>query len=126
MALDDFYDWTPTGMTEFIMNAGSSMAITDFDIWMMKDWWRHLAYRYVPATAVADSFSGLSASDSTLEPSTSIESITDLRRSTAVASSSTSTASLDAVVTTVTFAESTTLKTTARPTSSNVAVDKCG
>ncbi|KAL3417433.1 cellulose-binding family ii [Phlyctema vagabunda] len=46
LALDDFYDWTPTGQTNFIMNAGSSQVVTEFDIWMMRDFWRHLASRY--------------------------------------------------------------------------------
>ncbi|KAH7381923.1 hypothetical protein BKA64DRAFT_727357 [Cadophora sp. MPI-SDFR-AT-0126] len=50
LALDDFYDWTPTGITNFIMLAGSSLTITDFDIWMMRDWWRNLASRYNLAT----------------------------------------------------------------------------
>ncbi|KAF3940582.1 hypothetical protein ABW19_dt0208891 [Dactylella cylindrospora] len=45
-ALDDFYDWTPTGITNFIMLAGSSTVITDFDGWMLRDWWRHLKSRY--------------------------------------------------------------------------------
>ncbi|KAH6658689.1 hypothetical protein BKA67DRAFT_635775 [Truncatella angustata] len=46
LALDDFYDWTPTGVTNFIMLAGSAMEITEFDAWMAKDWWRHLKSRY--------------------------------------------------------------------------------
>ncbi|KAK6533632.1 hypothetical protein TWF694_002567 [Orbilia ellipsospora] len=45
-ALDDFYDWTPTGVTNFIMLSGSSTVITDFDGWMARDWWRHLKTRY--------------------------------------------------------------------------------
>ncbi|KAH7107019.1 hypothetical protein BKA62DRAFT_765578 [Auriculariales sp. MPI-PUGE-AT-0066] len=45
-ALDDFYDWTPTGVTNFIMLAGSSTVITNFDGWMLRDWWRHLKTRY--------------------------------------------------------------------------------
>ena len=44
--LDDFYDWTPTGQTSFIMMAGSATQITDFDAWMLRDWWRHLKLRY--------------------------------------------------------------------------------
>lgn len=44
--LDDFYDWTPTGQCCFIMNAGSSATITEFDQWMLRDWWRHLKSRY--------------------------------------------------------------------------------
>ncbi|GIK07212.1 hypothetical protein Aspvir_002868 [Aspergillus viridinutans] len=44
--LDDFYDWTPTGQTNFIMLAGSATQITEFDIWMLRDWWRHLKNRY--------------------------------------------------------------------------------
>ncbi|KAL1716861.1 hypothetical protein EV715DRAFT_254425 [Schizophyllum commune] len=45
-ALDDFYDWTPTGITNFIMLAGSSTVITDFDGWMLRDWWTNLKDRY--------------------------------------------------------------------------------
>ncbi|KKK18719.1 hypothetical protein P175DRAFT_0496365 [Aspergillus ochraceoroseus IBT 24754] len=45
-ALDDFYDWTPTGQQNFLMLAGSAMEITEFDIWMLRDWWRHLKDRY--------------------------------------------------------------------------------
>lgn len=44
--LDDFYDWTPSGQTSFIMMAGSAMEITDFDAWMARDWWRHIKSRY--------------------------------------------------------------------------------
>jgi len=40
--LNDFYDWKPPGQTNFIMMAGSVMFITEFDAWMMRDWWRHL------------------------------------------------------------------------------------
>jgi hypothetical protein len=44
--LDDFYDWTPTGVGGFLMKAGSASQITDFDAWMFRDWWRHLKSRY--------------------------------------------------------------------------------
>ena len=44
--LDDFYDWTPSGVSGFIMKAGSSPRITEFDAWMFRDWWRHLKSRY--------------------------------------------------------------------------------
>ncbi|NNJ61321.1 MAG: cellulose-binding protein [Dactylosporangium sp.] len=44
--LDDFYDWTPTGTSGFLMKAGTATQITDFDRWMLRDWWRHLASRY--------------------------------------------------------------------------------
>nr|MDT0660648.1 cellulose-binding protein [Micromonospora sp. DSM 115978] len=44
--LDDFYDWTPTGVPNFIMKANTSFVITDFDRWMFRDWWRHLKSRY--------------------------------------------------------------------------------
>lgn len=57
--LDDFYglslisnsltqlltlilDWTPSGVTNFIMLAGSSGRITDFDGWMLRNWWYEL------------------------------------------------------------------------------------
>ncbi|MER5182997.1 cellulose binding domain-containing protein [Streptomyces sp. NPDC002896] len=44
--LDDFYDWTPTGVGGFIMNAGSATEITTFDKWMLRDFWRHIKDRY--------------------------------------------------------------------------------
>ncbi|GAB2584899.1 hypothetical protein GCM10027168_17100 [Streptomyces capparidis] len=44
--LDDFYDWTPTGVGGFLMKAGSATQITEFDKWMLRDWWRHLKNRY--------------------------------------------------------------------------------
>ncbi|GIJ20614.1 cellulose-binding domain-containing protein [Micromonospora lutea] len=44
--LDDFYDWTPSGVGGFIMKAGSASSITEFDTWMFRDWWRHLKSRY--------------------------------------------------------------------------------
>ncbi|MGW0591140.1 hypothetical protein [Streptosporangium sp. NPDC002607] len=44
--LDDFYDWTPTGVGGFLMKAGSASQITEFDKWMFRDWWRHLKSRY--------------------------------------------------------------------------------
>ncbi|KAF4493501.1 endoglucanase type F [Fusarium agapanthi] len=37
------YDWTPTGITKFIMLAGASMEITDFDGWMYRNWWYYLS-----------------------------------------------------------------------------------
>ncbi len=45
-ALDDFYDWQPDNETSFIMLAGSSKVITQFDGWMMRDWWTNLKSRY--------------------------------------------------------------------------------
>jgi len=44
--LDDFYDWTPTGVCCFLMKAGSATQITEFDKWMFRDFWRHLKNRY--------------------------------------------------------------------------------
>ncbi|KAL2133496.1 hypothetical protein VTI74DRAFT_2261 [Chaetomium olivicolor] len=41
--LDDFYDWTPTGVRNFIMLAGSSTEITEFDGWMLRNWWYELS-----------------------------------------------------------------------------------
>jgi hypothetical protein len=37
-----FYDWTPQGQTSLIMMAGSAVEITEFDAWMLRDWWRKL------------------------------------------------------------------------------------
>lgn len=44
--LDDFYDWTPTGVENFLMKAGTADRITEFDAWMARDFWRHLKDRY--------------------------------------------------------------------------------
>ncbi|KAF2134434.1 hypothetical protein P153DRAFT_304767, partial [Dothidotthia symphoricarpi CBS 119687] len=38
----DFYDWEPKDQSSFIMMAGSAMEITEFDAWMLRDWWRKL------------------------------------------------------------------------------------
>ncbi|WP_394814570.1 hypothetical protein [Streptomyces chisholmiae] len=46
LGLDDFYDWTPTGVDSFLMKAGSAAEITGFDAWMARDFWRHLRPRY--------------------------------------------------------------------------------
>ena len=43
--LDDFYDWSPD-VGGFLMKAGSATQITEFDKWMLRDWWRHLKSRY--------------------------------------------------------------------------------
>ena len=44
--LDDFYDWDPLNGQGFLMKAGSATRITDFDRWMLRDFWRHLKSRY--------------------------------------------------------------------------------
>lgn len=44
--LDDFYDWTPPGQCCFLMNAGGATHITEFDTWMLRDFWRRLKNRY--------------------------------------------------------------------------------
>lgn len=46
LGLDDFYDWTPTGVGGFLMKAGSASEVTEFDYWMARDFWRHLRDRY--------------------------------------------------------------------------------
>lgn len=38
----DFYTWVPSGQTSFVMMAGSAMEITEFDAWMLRDWYRKL------------------------------------------------------------------------------------
>lgn len=42
--LDDFYDYDP-GVGGFIMMAGSAMTVTEFDAWMARNVWRHIADR---------------------------------------------------------------------------------
>jgi hypothetical protein len=44
--LDDFYDWDPLPGEGFIMKAGSATQITEFDKWMLRDFWRHLKNRW--------------------------------------------------------------------------------
>ncbi|KAF2629411.1 hypothetical protein BU25DRAFT_465637 [Macroventuria anomochaeta] len=45
-ALDDLYDWTSSGVTNFIMMASSAAETTQFDAWMARDWWRNLKSKY--------------------------------------------------------------------------------
>ncbi|KAL2846187.1 hypothetical protein BJY01DRAFT_175892 [Aspergillus pseudoustus] len=82
-ALDDFYDWTPTGVTNFIMLAGSATEITEFDYWMLRDWWRNLKDRY-----------DLSDTSSSTSPSSSSSSSSSAAASTLVPAPSTTSASL--------------------------------
>jgi hypothetical protein len=44
--LNDFYDFDPLPSEGFIMKAGSATQITEFDKWMLRDFWRHLKNRY--------------------------------------------------------------------------------
>jgi hypothetical protein len=44
--LDDFYDWTPTGQSNFVLLAGCATSATEFDDWVFRDWWRHVKSRY--------------------------------------------------------------------------------
>lgn len=38
----DFYDWQPEGQDSFVMMAGSAFEVTEFDAWMLRDWYRRL------------------------------------------------------------------------------------
>jgi hypothetical protein len=44
--LNDFYDYDPLPSEGFVMKAGSATLITEFDKWMLRDFWRHLKNRY--------------------------------------------------------------------------------
>ena len=44
--LNDFYDYDPLPSEGFVMKAGSATKITEFDKWMLRDFWRHLKNRY--------------------------------------------------------------------------------
>ena len=44
--LNDFYDYDPLPSEGFVMKAGSATQITEFDKWMLRDFWRHLKNRY--------------------------------------------------------------------------------
>jgi hypothetical protein len=44
--LNDFYDFDPLPSEGFVMKAGSATRITEFDKWMVRDFWRHLKNRY--------------------------------------------------------------------------------
>ncbi|POS77132.1 cellulose-binding family II [Diaporthe helianthi] len=41
--LDDFYDWKPTGIKSFVMLAGAARGVTEFDGWMLRNWWYELS-----------------------------------------------------------------------------------
>ncbi|KAF7546854.1 hypothetical protein G7Z17_g8133 [Cylindrodendrum hubeiense] len=65
--LDDFYDWTPTGVTNFIMLAGASLEITDFDGWMYRNWWYVLSQEngWASSSAVTTSASAATSKAAT-------------------------------------------------------------
>ncbi|HLL69656.1 MAG TPA: RICIN domain-containing protein [Micromonosporaceae bacterium] len=44
--LNDFYTYDPLPSEGFVMKAGSATRITEFDKWMLRDFWRHLKGRY--------------------------------------------------------------------------------
>jgi hypothetical protein len=44
--LNDFYTFDPLPSEGFVMKAGSAAQITEFDKWMLRDFWRHLKNRY--------------------------------------------------------------------------------
>lgn len=44
--LNDFYTYDPLPGEGFVMKAGSATRITEFDTWMLRDFWRHLKSRY--------------------------------------------------------------------------------
>ncbi|KAF2668300.1 hypothetical protein BT63DRAFT_402168 [Microthyrium microscopicum] len=57
-AIDDFYDWKPKGQTNFIMMAGSSSYITEFDAWMARDWWRHIKPKNLGGSSSGSTMAG--------------------------------------------------------------------
>ncbi|CAI6098701.1 unnamed protein product [Clonostachys chloroleuca] len=60
--LDDY--WTPTGVTNFIMLAGSAMEVTDFDGWMFRNWWYELAQKNSWSSGSSDSTGAPSSASS--------------------------------------------------------------
>lgn len=71
--LDDFYDWTPTGVTNFIMLAGSATEITDFDGWMYRNWWYELSKTHGWASSSVADASGTTPASSA--PATSEDAV---------------------------------------------------
>ncbi|KAM0334703.1 hypothetical protein ACHAPQ_004991 [Fusarium lateritium] len=69
-ALDDFYDWTPTGQDKFIMLAGSATEVTDFDGWMLRNWWYELSRKRGWQSGVSSSGSKASTAPVTPKPAT--------------------------------------------------------
>ncbi|KAH6968175.1 hypothetical protein DER45DRAFT_513955 [Fusarium avenaceum] len=67
-ALDDFYDWTPTGQKNFIMLAGSATEVTDFDGWMLRNWWYELSRQRGWQTGVSSSGSKASTAPVATKP----------------------------------------------------------
>ncbi|KAL2211237.1 hypothetical protein CC79DRAFT_1377821 [Sarocladium strictum] len=69
--LDDFYDWTPTGANGFLMKAGSASVITDFDGWMLRNWWYELSRNrgWQSASSTSPSLNQSSSSNSNPNPS---------------------------------------------------------
>ncbi|TKX22924.1 metallopeptidase-like protein 2 [Elsinoe australis] len=100
--LDDFYDWTPTGTEgKFIMSAGGSTTITEFDTWMLRDWWSKAVKARFPSLPAASAaapeevasstpFTSASASASSA-PASETETETEVATSTPAFSTGTAT-----------------------------------
>lgn len=63
------YDWTPTGVTNFVMLAGSSTEITDFDGWMFRNWWYELSRQRGWQSGSSSGSSGSSSGSGNTTPS---------------------------------------------------------
>ncbi|KAF7557279.1 hypothetical protein G7Z17_g759 [Cylindrodendrum hubeiense] len=128
--LDDFYDWTPTGITNFIMLAGSATEVTDFDGWMLRNWWyeisRERSWQTGTSTATAAAASAAKTTSSTTKAATKAATSTAPAFTSVAKASTTSVAKVTTTsVAKVTTKASTTKATTtvrqAQATSSAVA-----
>ncbi|KAG8670893.1 hypothetical protein FPOAC2_04199 [Fusarium poae] len=95
-ALDDFYDWTPTGQSKFIMLAGSAAEVTEFDGWMLRNWWYELSRergwqssvsssdtKTVESTKDKVTSTPVSAKPTTTKPATTLQTTTTVKKAVA-------------------------------------------
>ncbi|KAH8673142.1 hypothetical protein BGZ61DRAFT_521192 [Ilyonectria robusta] len=134
--LDDFYDWTPTGITSFIMLAGSAAKVTDFDGWMLRNWWYELSRERgwqtgVAATAAAaSSVKTTSTAKATSTVKTTSVKATTTAKATSVKATTTAKATTTKATTTAKASvKTTTVKATATAVASKATASKwqqCG
>ncbi|KAH7149030.1 hypothetical protein B0J13DRAFT_594863 [Dactylonectria estremocensis] len=122
--LDDFYDWTPTGITNFIMLAGSSTTITDFDGWMLRNWWNEISRERGWNTGTSSATTSTKAVAAVSSTTKAAAATSTKATSTKTTSTSTKATSTKAATTKTTTTKATTTKATSTKTTAAAAATK--
>lgn len=114
-------DWTPTGITSFIMLAGSAAKVTDFDGWMLRNWWYELSRERGWQTGVAAASSVKTTSTAKATSTVKTTSVKATTTAKATTTKATTTAKATTTKATTTAKASVKTTTTAKATATAVA-----